>query len=71
MEKPVTQGPERDIELGSSGPSYFLVEEDLVPSKTIHGLDQSNRLSLYKETSLGANVWARWPAPLYGHDEHV
>jgi hypothetical protein len=71
MEKRVSQDPKLAIHLASSGLNYFLVEKDLVPPKTIHGLDQSNRLSVYKETSLGTNVWARWPAPLYRHDEHV
>jgi hypothetical protein len=64
-EKPLIQDPTIEIHLSSFEPNYFVVEEDLVRPKMVHGLDQHNRLSVIKETSLGANGWARWPPSLY------
>jgi len=70
-EKPSSRDSKIEIHLASSGSNYFVVEEDLVLPKIIHGLDQSNRLSVIKETSLGANGWARWPPSLYLRGERV
>ena len=70
-EKPIIQDPKIQIHLASTGSNYFVVEEDLVLPKVFHGLDQGNRLSVIKETSLGANGWARWPPSLYLDGECV
>jgi hypothetical protein len=64
-EKPSDRDSKIEICLAPTGSNYYVVEEDLVLPKVIHGLDQSNRLSVIKETSLGANGWARWPPSLY------
>jgi len=69
-EKPTSQEP-KIIHLKVKESNYFVVEDDLVLPKIIHGLDQGNRLAVIKETSLGANGWARWPPSMCLNSDHA
>ena len=57
--------------LGVKGSNFFVVEDDFVLPKIFNGLDQGNRLAVVKETSLGANGWAKWPPSMCLNSDHA